>query len=1275
MKNKFKLLIALLSVLFVASAFMACTPLDQVSVPDSEKISVQFVDHDGTVISSELYLDETFIVVPADPTREDSEGYTYTFAGWDKEINPLAEENVVYTATYEKTPILYTVTFKADGAQVGEVFEYTVENKEIAFPNVPAKEHYTAQWEINELTYGNVVINAVYTPVEYVINFMDGETLVEAVSFNVENYGEKTAPAAPTKAEHTSAWGAYDFAILANQTVQVVYTSIYYTVTFKADGVIVSEQEYTAANKDIVEPAVPNKDHYTGKWEAYTLTTGDLVVNAVYTPVEYTINFKDGETLVEAVKFNVENYGEKVAPAVPAKTGYTSVWGAYDFNKLENQTVQANHTIIVYTVTFKADGVQVGEVLEYTVENASVVAPAVPEKAGYTGEWEAYTLTTGNVVVNAIYELNGFVINFKDGETLVAAVKFNVENYSEKVAPAVPEKAGYTGVWGAYDFTKLEDQTVQAVYTAIVYTVTFKADGEKVGEATYTVENANVTAPAVPEKAHYTGAWEAYTLTLGNKEVNAIYTPVNYVINFKNGETLVEAVSFNIENASEKAAPIVPTKEHYTSVWGAYDFAKLENQTVQVIYTPVTYTVTFMADGAKVGEATYTVENTSVTAPSVPAKAGYTGKWEAYEVTTGNLTVNAVYTVINYTITFKNGNEVVEAVSFNVENGSEKVAPSVPTKVGYSSAWGEYSFTNLVDQTVQVVYTANLYEIKLNANGGSVESTTVKVAYDSEWSLDPATPAKMYQEFLGWFDSEGNKVTGGVWKSTTGLSLTAKYSENLSFETYSSIPSFMATCDTAGTAVITEALSTDGSKALQIPVTGSAPGLRATIEFVASFFADSNVEAIAFDARTDNTRNNNFRRVTQNGSNFSAKTYEADNAYNGIANWWKTFYFTRADYNAWISNNATFEKFITSGGFSAGENIYVDNMRPVTSAQISANTYGFENAGLRLDGKNILVYTSPVDYSGTWNFGFLNNVAPTDYRLVEGHATQGSRALQVTRPAGTSTIRFNNNTVKMYKDMISTGYYAFDIWVPEGSDAKIEVYNAKDNGTSREIIKPKKGAWNTIYIGGYALLTTQTNPSPVTITDTTGGTYAVDNFRCVTQEEYNAYIYGFENFDGALRTDKVPLSGTESVAYFYGATDHQNNTFSFAVSGSSSVQISAAWYETSIVHSGNYSLAFTKANGYISLSMNTNSEAYKLLKNGFTFWIYADTVNALNGQTATNFIDGCNNKFNGGEGLIVYKQTWTQITVPASSINGSGRFLIIQGSTGGTIYIDDIQPL
>ncbi len=74
------------------------------------------------------------------------------------------------------------------------------------------------------------------------------------------------------------------------------------------------------------------------------------------------------------------------------------------------------------------------------------------------------------------------------------------------------------------------------------------------------------------------------------------------------------------------------------------------NIAVNAIYTPIIYTATFMADGLTVSTQTYTVENKTISMPAVPDKTGYTGAWEYYELTFGDVTVNALYTAKQYTV-------------------------------------------------------------------------------------------------------------------------------------------------------------------------------------------------------------------------------------------------------------------------------------------------------------------------------------------------------------------------------------------------------------------------------------------------------------------------------------------------------------------------------------------------------------------------------------------------------------------------------------------------
>jgi len=222
-----------------------------------------------------------------------------------------------------------------------------------------------------------------------------------------------------------------------------------------------------------------------------------------------------------------------------------------------------------------------------------------------------------------------------------------------------------------------------------------------VGTQTYTVENTAITVPEVPAKEHYTAAWAEYELKGGDVTVTPVYTAIEYTVTFMNGEEVVGTQTYTVEN-TEITEPEVPAKEGYGGKWEAYVLTG-GDITVNAVYVAGVYTVTFKADGETVATEEYTLENTEITVPEVPAKEHYTGAWASYELNGGDKTVEAVYTAIEYTVTFMNGDEVVGTQTYTVEN-TEITAPEVPAKDGYTGVWAEYEL-NGGDKTVEAVYT------------------------------------------------------------------------------------------------------------------------------------------------------------------------------------------------------------------------------------------------------------------------------------------------------------------------------------------------------------------------------------------------------------------------------------------------------------------------------------------------------------------------------------------------------------------------------------------
>ncbi len=102
--------------------------------------TVEFCDDDKTTISKETYHYGDPITVPADPSKATDETYSYTFKGWDKDVNPVCEDNVVYTATYRRTYVLYEIEWLDEDGNPLQKQNY-IYNERINPPIAPESKH------------------------------------------------------------------------------------------------------------------------------------------------------------------------------------------------------------------------------------------------------------------------------------------------------------------------------------------------------------------------------------------------------------------------------------------------------------------------------------------------------------------------------------------------------------------------------------------------------------------------------------------------------------------------------------------------------------------------------------------------------------------------------------------------------------------------------------------------------------------------------------------------------------------------------------------------------------------------------------------------------------------------------------------------------------------------------------------------------------------------------------------------------------------------------
>lgn len=191
--------------------------------------------------------------------------------------------------------------------------------------------------------------------------------------------------------------------------------------------------------------------------------------------------------------------------------------------------------------------------------------------------------------------------------------------------------------------------------------------------------------------------------------------------------------------------------------------SKVKNgDTVYVKWTINKYTVTFM-DGEKVLAAfTNVPHGETVTAPEVPKKDGKTfSKWDKdFSKVTSDLTINAVYDVDTFTVTFKDGEQVLETQT--VEYEAAATAPDTarlsPPEGMHFAKWDKDFSKVTEDIEVSAVYELNEYTVTFKNGETTLKTEMVKHGF-------AATAPNVYdtatKKFVGW-DKSFDNVTSDL---------------------------------------------------------------------------------------------------------------------------------------------------------------------------------------------------------------------------------------------------------------------------------------------------------------------------------------------------------------------------------------------------------------------------------------------------------------------------------------------------------------------------------
>ena len=405
-----------------------------------------------------------------------------------------------------------------------------------------------------------------------------------------------------------------------------------------------------------------------------------------------------------------------------------------------------------------------------TVNEGEAVNAPVPTRVGY--EFKGWALSTvenptvddvqtlpeaasADMSYKAVWSKNSYNVKWiVDGVT----VKEEPVAYGDELpaAPSVDAKAGYNFAWSSAPATMpAADVEITGAYTPIVYTVTWKIDGEqgtyKQTQATFGKAIATPEAPI--EKEGYTFEWRGIPETMPADE-NLVITGY-YVANSYKVTWTVDGKEFTTTTVKYGDAIIAPD---YTAEAG-YDFAWDEipatmpanDITINGTTTAKTYTVTWNVNGEKVGETAVkfgdAIADYAFDAPEGYEFSGWTDK--PATMPASDITVNGTTTAKSYTVTWNVNGEKVGETTVKFGDAIADYEYSAPAGYNFSGWTDKPETMPASDITVNGTTTAKTYTVTWKVDGEVVGTTTETFGQPiADFNYD----APVGSTFSGWLD-------------------------------------------------------------------------------------------------------------------------------------------------------------------------------------------------------------------------------------------------------------------------------------------------------------------------------------------------------------------------------------------------------------------------------------------------------------------------------------------------------------------------------------------
>ncbi|MBR5958026.1 MAG: leucine-rich repeat protein [Salinivirgaceae bacterium] len=397
----------------------------------------------------------------SDPTKESTDEWNYTFAGWTPNIANVTGA-ATYTATFTPSKRKHTITFVNYNGEVLQATDVEYGTKPAYNGTTPTKptdgaNNYTfIKWSPDIVNVeGPATYTAQFSSATrfYTIRFLDyDDVVIESIQYE---YNQTPSHAAPTRQSDTQ----YDYTFtgwtpdITDVTEDKDYKATYsqtlrkYTIKFfDGNNALLQESDWNFGTTPAYNGTTPTKNA-TAKYsytfnDTWSPAITNVAGNANYTAQfdetinKYRIEFVNYDNTVlqsSAVEYDDTPVYTESTPSRDADAQYTYTFDGWDKTIAKvtgNATYKAVYTStpIPYTITFKnADGTTLDERTYYYNETPSYAGtPVLAPTAQYTYSFKGWDKPIAAVTKNETYTaqynatVNHYTIHFinEDGTSL-----------------------------------------------------------------------------------------------------------------------------------------------------------------------------------------------------------------------------------------------------------------------------------------------------------------------------------------------------------------------------------------------------------------------------------------------------------------------------------------------------------------------------------------------------------------------------------------------------------------------------------------------------------------------------------------------------------------------------------------------------------------------------------------------------------------------------------------------------------------------------------------